>query len=250
MNKTDLFRKFVPMMMEAVTLDAKGNLKVINEAAMAKSEDLLSQVITETAREWWAQLESAEDSLANMADEISFSELNADPSHVASAPLPPKKTGKSSSQTLESLLGGKDFNFGKIFEMAEDGHGDNLDGDEQYDDLMRGDDEAGIGHDGPIDDDGDNLGQGDSDFGADDQGDKFGDDSGFDDDLGDNDTEFDFSFLDDDTSSDDMDNFGDDQEGDDFGDDAESGDFGDDGMSSEFDDHSDKPKHDDEDLDA
>lgn len=228
MTKTDNFRDVISKMIEAVTLDDKGNLTVVNKTAMAEADELLNQLVVETARNWWAQLESAEDSLANMADEISFAELNTDPSHMATPAIKSPKP-MAAAPAMEAALGGPEFDLRGIFEMTEDdGDMGPRDGDDGYDDLMRGDDEAGIGDSAPTDgeldlDGGDELDA----MGDDGMGDDFGaSDDGLD---GGGDGEFDFSFLDD--QGDDFD--GDDL-GSDFGGDQGDGDLGGDDLGGEF----------------
>ncbi len=221
MSNTAMFRESVSKMMDSVTLDAKGNLKVLDEKKMAEAEELLNQMVVETSRNWWAQLESAEDSLANMSDEISFADMSADTSHVNTPRVPGKAkpaAAAPAAPTLESMLKGKDFDFSSIFEgagfpMEDDGAEDfgPADGDEEFDDLQSGNDPEGLGDAGPMDDDGDD---GDLDAIGDDG---MGDDLGGDDDLGADlgDGEFDFSFLDDDDSA--VDDLGDDGAMDDEG---------------------------------
>ena len=210
MSNTAMFRESVSKMMDSVTLDAKGNLKVLDEKKMAEAEELLNQMVVETSRNWWAQLESAEDSLADMSDEISFADMSADTSHVNTPRVPGKAkpaAAAPAAPTLESMLKGKDFDFSSIFEgagfpMEDDGAEDfgPADGDEEFDDLQSGNDPEGLGDAGPMDDDGDD---GDLDAIGDDG---MGDDMGGDDDLGADlgDGEFDFSFLDDDGAEDDL----------------------------------------------
>jgi len=164
-------------MMESVTLDNDGNMQIIDEAGDAEAKELLSQLVLETARGWWSQMESAENSLADMSDEISFSEMNADPSHVNTADLPLEEP------TVESLLMDENFNLDSILEM-DDNFGPE-DGDENFDDMMRGDDDAGIGDDAPMDDE---LDVDDGEMDALGGGDEELPDDG----------DFDFSFLDDD----------------------------------------------------
>ena len=178
MNKTKKFSNIIMKMMESVTLDDDGNMQIIDEAGDAEAKELLSQLVLETARDWWSQMETAENSLADMSDEISFSEMNADPSHVNTADLPLEEP------TVESLLMDENFNLDSILEM-DDNFGPE-DGDENFDDMMRGDDKAGIGDDAPMDDE---LDVDDGEMDA------LG--GGGDDELPD-DGDFDFSFLDDD----------------------------------------------------
>lgn len=234
MTKSNLFRDVISKMMESVTLDNDGQLKVLNEESMSEADDLLNQMVVETARDWWAQLESAEDSLADMADEISFNELNADPSHVGSPALDLDKDegpegDMQNVDTMESLLGKDDFDLNSIFEGFREDEDDDIgmdDGDDDFSDLMRGDDDKGLGDSGPMGDDGmeddgmdaiggnDDIDMGDDDIDMDDD----------DMDMGDED-EFNFDFLDDDDGLD-MDDDGLDMGDDDFS-------MGDDDMGDE-----------------
>lgn len=208
------FHEVVTKMLEAVTLDDSGKeMRVLDESKFAEADELLHELIVEKAREWWAQLESAEGALSAMHDEIDFSEMNADSSHVASPALTMDvDTGADKvPATLESVMGENDFDLESIFETEDDEDKDDLDemghygeagndvedGDEGFDDMMRGDDEEGLGDDGPV---GDDMG----DMDDDDMDAMGGDDDmmpGGDDDM-DVDGEFDFSFLDDDMDDD------------------------------------------------
>jgi len=208
MSNRDKFKEVMIKMMDAVTLDDNNNLVVVNEAADAEVEELLSELVLETARNWYSQLESAEDSLAGLEDEISFSEMNADPSHLVSPKL-------NVAPTVESILDEGDFDLHSILEMDDEDEFGPDDGDDDFEDMRRGDDEAGIGDDDLVgDEDDDDMGS----IGGD-----YEDDQDMDDD------EFDFSFLDDDDQ--DMDDFGGetDQDMDDFGD-EEDQDMGDEDM--------------------
>ena len=218
MSNTGIFRDVVAKLMEGTTIDENNKLQVIDESIMAEADELLDGLLKETARDWWMQMESAEDSLASMQDEISFSEMNTDPSHVVSSPLA-LDTDSADAPTMESMLGESEFNLDSIFNEGDDDFGP-TDGDEQYDDMTTGNDELGLGDDTPTDVDG---------SGYDDDMDSMGDD-GMEDPMGDefgNAEEFDFSWLDDPMD----DEFGD-NAGDSMGDDL-SDPMGDEG---EFDD--------------
>ncbi len=209
MPKSNKFRDAVANMMEAVTLDENGETKVINQEALDRADALINEMIIESAREWWSQLESAENSLADMSDEISFADMNADSSHVATPALAVDVAGDTPGEelpaTMESVLGEEEFNLDSIFEMDgydrpmmdDAGDSDMEDGDENYDDLLRGDDEEGIGDDTPASDDmGDEFGGGGDMDAMGSNGDEFGgDDMGVDPEGGAE--EFDFSILDD-----------------------------------------------------
>jgi len=206
MPKSNKFRDAVANMMEAVTLDENGETKIINQEALDRADALINEMIIESAREWWTQLESAEDSLASMSDEISFADLNADSSHIETPALAVDVPDDPAvPATMESVLGEEEFNLDSIFEMDsydrpmmdDSGDPEMGDGDEQYDDLLRGDDEEGIGDDTPMGDDmSDEYGGDDPDaMGTDNGGDDMGDLGG--DPMGGGAEEFDFSILDD-----------------------------------------------------
>lgn len=234
MKNSKLVSSILDNFFEGYTLDANGKLQVVNEGAAKKASEALSKLVLEQAREWWDQLESAETSLSDIADEITFQELNADPS---SAPLDVKASASGepapaaapadagipgdvlpeSADDLKSLFGSDDFDFKSIFEGMDnfgdeevmmDAEGDMedeedvVDGDEDFNDLKMGMDDAEMGADDDmVSDDGDDSLGGDDlgdDFGGDDLGDDgemdFGDDTETLD--GDDDgLEFDFDFL-------------------------------------------------------
>lgn len=248
MSKVVKFSEVISKMMEAATLDDKGAMKILDEDAMNEADQMINTMIVEKARDWWAKLESAEDSLADMSDEISFADLNGDASHIGSPAMGIDTDDGQAPASLESMLEGTDFDLDSIFEAADEDEDDEdidegmhyedgedefgpEDGDDQFDDLMRGDDDDGLGDDGvdgdlDMGDDMDAIG-GEGDFGADD---------GMGDDLG---GDFDFAFLDDEGGEDE---FGaDDGTGDEFGAEDE---FGDDGTGETF------RESDDEDEDA
>lgn len=245
MTKSPMFRDVVSKMMEAVTLGSNGELKVLDESAMAEADKLLNTLVIEKARGWWDQLESAESDLAGMEDEINFADLEADPSH---APINPVDMDDEFgddmdvAKTLESAFGSKEFDLDSIFEDFDDEDDTGpVDGDDAYDDLMRGDDEDGLGDEGPVGDDMDMDDEDDLDAIGGTVDPDMGDDGG---DFGmGGDEEFNFDFLAKDTlGTDDMagdlggdlgdDDLGGDELGDDFGDegmdDDMTGDFGDD----------------------
>lgn len=206
MSKTVMFQEIAAKFMESVAMDDDANLVVIDEEANAAAGSSLDALFTEIATEKWMALESAEDSLADMADQISFSELNADPSSVVSPEIGDVSTDEP---TIEGMLESDSFDLRSIFALNEDGD-EMVDGDDEYDELVTGNDENGIGSDiegSEFDNDDDALDDM-GDMGDIDDGDVIGDD-----------TEFDFSFLDDngdDEESDDLvPSFGDDEESDD-----------------------------------
>ena len=163
-----------------------GELKVINEKAARKAAGSLHKLVLEKSRDLWDQLEAAEGSLADVAEEISFEELNTDPSSMdtstgsapAAAPVeaPAADAGLGIEEpTLESILGSEsDIDFDSIFEMhgdVMDAEGDSsqmVDGDQDYEDLEMGMDDAAMGS---PDMEGDQLDGGQ-------QGDQFGDQFG------------------------------------------------------------------------
>lgn len=160
-----------------------GELKVINEKAARKAASSLHKLVLEKSRDLWDQLEAAEGSLADVAEEISFEELNTDPSSMdtstgsspapAEAPAPADASLSMEEPTLESILGAdSDIDFDSIFEMrpghmmdAEGDPSEMVDGDQDYEDLEMGMDDAAMGS---PDMEGDQLDGGQ-------QGDQFGD---------------------------------------------------------------------------
>jgi hypothetical protein len=165
-----------------------GELKVINEKAARKAAGSLHRLVLEKSRDLWDQLEAAEGSLADVAEEISFEELNTDPSSMdtstgSSAPEPVEAAPAADdaglgmeAPTLESILGtNSDIDFDSIFEMrpdhmmdAEGDPSEMVDGDQDYEDLEMGMDDNGMGS---PDMEGDQLDGGQ-------QGDQFGDEFG------------------------------------------------------------------------
>ena len=129
-----------------------GELKVINEKAARKAASSLHKLVLEKSRDLWDQLEAAEGSLADVAEEISFEELNTDPSSMdtstgsspapAEAPAPADASLSMEEPTLESILGAdSDIDFDSIFEMrpghmmdAEGDPSEMVDGDQDYED--------------------------------------------------------------------------------------------------------------------
>jgi len=234
MSNTGIFRDVVAKLMEGTTIDKNNKLQIIDESVMAEADELLDNLLKETARDWWMQMEAQEDSLASMQDSIDFDEMNTDPSHVT---LPPLALDKDDASTMESMLGESEFNLESIFSEDNDDDLTPIDGDDQHDEML-------MGGSGPMDDDGEDY--------PDDM-DAMGDDEDFDDpmgdEFGDTDPEFSFDFLNDDDPMDDdgedypddMDAMGDDE---DFDDPMEGFMEADDDCS---DDHCDDPKCDDED---
>ncbi len=159
--------------MEGYTLD-DGKLKVVNEAATKAADAALHRLVLEKSRDLWDQLEAAEDSLTDVAEEISFEELNADPSSVdmtmsvgGNEPATPEvdAAAMGAEPTLENLLGSDDFDLTSVFEvmdaqepppaaghrdeptmMEEPGDEDDVvDGDEDFSDLEVGMDDNDMG---------------------------------------------------------------------------------------------------------
>lgn len=122
---------------EGYTLDDGGKLVVRNEDASKKAQEHLHNLVLEKARELWDQLEAAEDSLASVAEEIRFEELNTDPSsmsgavtHSAVAPedaaavdAPPADAEAApaleSADSISELLSADDLNLDDIFENMD-----------------------------------------------------------------------------------------------------------------------------------
>ena len=122
---------------EGYSLDDNGKLVVANEAASKKARESLHEMVLETARDLWDQLEAAEDSLSSVAEEIRFEELNTDPSSTTSdvahaaigaedaAAVDAPPAGAEAAPALESaksiqeLLGSDDLNLDDIFENMD-----------------------------------------------------------------------------------------------------------------------------------
>ena len=190
-----------------------GKLKVINERAAKKAAGSLHKLVLEKSRDLWDQLEAAEGSLADVAEEISFEELNSDSSSVdmsqggvatQQAAAPEEGQAEAMAEpTLEGILGAADeMDFDSIFEMGMgqqssmgvdpgmtrtseptmmDEYGDEkeevVDGDEDYSDLEMGMDDNGMGSSDMEGQQGDQFGdqQQDDDMMGGQQGDQFGD---------------------------------------------------------------------------
>lgn len=226
----NLMTEILDSIFEGYTVDGKGKLKVVNEDAAKVASEKLHTLVLEKSRDLWDQLEAAEDSLSGVAEEISFEELNADPSSMSTTvthdPAPksaaPQEEGgeqMESAQNISELLGSDDFDLSDVFENMdhldsvhnqrgdgrmpfdemggdmsyEDEGSDVEDGDEEYDDLMIGMDDNGMGSpdssdgldDGDYEDGMDDM-NGDSDMDMGDESDldmgdeNGGDDMGFD----------------------------------------------------------------------
>lgn len=224
---------------EAYNVDGSGKLVVVNEAASKVASEKLHELVLEKARELWDQLEAAEDSLASVAEEIRFEELNTDPSgtsgavtHAAVAPEDAAAadaqapadaeaaTALESAESISDLLSADDLNLDEIFENLDhlDNHqnvsapaGPDMPFDEMQGHMM--DDEGDDVVDGDEDYDNLQIGMGDDGMGDDaaslDNGDgEFDAENGAEMDMGDPDNG-------DDMGMDDMDN-GDDMGGFDF----------------------------------
>lgn len=236
-NNENLHTVVMDKFFEGFALKKDGALKVVNEDAAKQASSALSKIVLEQARDWWGQLEAAEDSLSNIADEISFEELNTDTSSQEMShgsisdgddepvmPEPEEMTMESAD--LKNLLGSEDFDLSSIFEMDDmddeddDADGEVVDGDEEMDDLKLGMDSMSgeDGEDADMRDLGDEDGMDeledmdDDDFGdesvsvsldpeADPEMGEYGDEEEFDFDLGSDDEGLDF----DDDDEEDMD---------------------------------------------
>jgi len=175
---TKLAESMLNSFLKGFTLDGSKKLKVLDEGEAKKAVDALSKMILEKSRQYWDMLESAEGSLANLRDQISFEELNADPSRlVTDAPMGDavSATGDAAAAAagapadMNSLLGeAEDFDLGSIFEMNmqptqmrggqmmdAEGQEDVVDGDQDFQDMRIGADDAGMGGDTMSGDEGD-----------------------------------------------------------------------------------------------
>lgn len=117
-----LSRQMFEDFIRGTTLE-NGKLKVVDqkfyESANAKTEQLIKDYIAKQ----WMILESQDDAMADLADEVETKEDNFDSSGLKEA-----------------------FNFAEAFD-DEDEEVENPDGDDAHDDLLIGDDEFGIGGD-------------------------------------------------------------------------------------------------------
>jgi hypothetical protein len=144
--------EIIDSIFEGYTLNAKGKLVIKNESASKKAVESLHTLVLEKSRDLWDQLEAAEGSLADVAEEIRFEEMNTDPSsmsgavtHAAAATdedaaaVDAAPTGLDQASALESaqsigdLLGSADLNLDDIFEdnFGDDNPMRHLDGDIQ-----------------------------------------------------------------------------------------------------------------------
>lgn len=167
-----LIKEILDGIFEGYKLDETGKLKVVSESAAKTADSALHRLVLEKSRDLWDQLEASEDSLSDVAEEISFEELNADPSSVdmtlhAGANTDTPELAPQEEPTLESLLGSEEFSLDGIFEvldaheppMADGGPKDEptmmdavgdeeedvVDGDEDFENLDGGFDDAGMG---------------------------------------------------------------------------------------------------------
>ncbi len=184
-----LIKEILDGIFEGYSLE-DGKLKVVNESAAKSADGALHKLVLEKSRDLWDQLEAAEGSLSDVAEEISFEELNADPSSVdmtlhagANEPAPQVDAAAAgeTEPTLENLLGSDDFDLSSVFEGLDhlddaDGMADNtkgeptmmeepgadeedvVDGDEDYENLEIGMDDNDMGS---SDMEGDDLENGD-----------------------------------------------------------------------------------------
>jgi len=222
----NLMTEILDSIFEGYTVDEKGKLRVVNEGAAKIASEKLHTLVLEKSRDLWDQLEAAEDSLSGVAEEISFEELNTDPSSMANTvthkpsdnrDAPESEQQMESAKNISDLLGSDEFDLSDVFENMdhldsvynkkgdgrnpynemggdmsyEDEGTDVEDGDEDYDDLMIGMDDNGMGSpdasDGMDDADYENNMDmdmdGDSDSEMDYENDMNDDDMGFDFDL-------------------------------------------------------------------
>ena len=125
---TKMMTEVLENIFEGYTLDDNGKLVVTNEGATEKAKDSLHQLVLEVSRELWDRLEAADDSLASVAEEIRFEELNTDPSSTsaaiaqaapaedAAAVDAPAEPALESADSISELLSADDLNLDEIFE--------------------------------------------------------------------------------------------------------------------------------------
>ena len=158
-----LIKEILDGIFAGYALDEDNKLKVVDEAATKTADAALHKLVLEKSRDLWDQLEAAEGSLQDVAEEITFEELNADPSSVdmtlttgGNEPETPDvdAAAMGAEPTLENLLGSDDFNFNSVFEvldaneppMADGGPKDEptmmeQPGDEEEEDVVDGDED-------------------------------------------------------------------------------------------------------------
>jgi len=168
---------------EGYTLDDNGKLVVSNEGATEKAQESLHQLVLEVSRELWDRLEAADDSLASVAEEIRFEELNTDPSSMSgaitqSAPAEdaaavdaPAEPALESADSISELLSADDLNLDDIFENMDhmDNHqntpapaGPDMPFDEMTGGMGTGSIASGVGYE----DEGGDVEDGDDDYDA------------------------------------------------------------------------------------
>ena len=180
-------------------------IKVVNEEAVDKAMDALGGMCLEVARDIWEDLDSAEDSLSDVAEELRFEEMNTGPDSLSLAVPGDTDAGvedetavaPEAELSMEGMLGADEFNLDDIFEgMSDhldsvknqkgDGHmpfdenlgdmpledegEDVVDGDDDYQDLEMGMDDAGMGTS-----DAEDSEMGDDEFGGNGDNGDFGD---------------------------------------------------------------------------
>ena len=118
-----LIKEILDGIFEGYALDDSGKLKVVNESAAKTADSALHKLVLEKSRDLWDVLESSTESLADVAEEISFKELNTGPDSIDSPVALTASEGDVEQQaqqmqepTLENLLGSEDFNLDSIFE--------------------------------------------------------------------------------------------------------------------------------------
>jgi len=101
--------------MKSCKFNDKGQLVVANETLYKKAQNQLLEMLKNTTREWWIQLESSEGSLAKMADEIDFEQKEGNPTKLSN-----KVTNKDSKETDDDKDEvSESFDFGSIFEDGD-----------------------------------------------------------------------------------------------------------------------------------
>lgn len=138
-----LAEQVIEKMFSGFAVDMKtGGLTVVAEADVKKADEALTKVFESVFRDKWEMLEAADDSLRNIAGEVDFASLNADPSSTGGSATDLAPADAAGAPAMEST---KTFNFKKIFEglMDEPESAEVSDGDQDFQSMQMGAGDAG-----------------------------------------------------------------------------------------------------------
>jgi hypothetical protein len=116
-NGTKITGAMLENFMKSYKFNSKGELEVVNETFYAKAKEQLSEMLKNTTREWWIQLESSEGSLAKMADEIDFEQKEGNPSKLSNKVAKSKDEDKDEDEGSDEVT--ESFDFNSIFEDGD-----------------------------------------------------------------------------------------------------------------------------------